>query len=106
MGNDEVDQDQGEELEGEDFVSIPFAVRVQVTPEQVTSALRAFLDDNGDLGGYEVTGQETLPDGTVQIVGEALVESGMSAMEWGGYVDRGVMCVEVELPIVDPRSPA
>lgn len=101
------DEYEGEELEGEDFdfVSIPFAVRVRVAPEQVTAALRDFMDDNGDLRGYEITGRETLPDGTIQIVREALVESGMSAMEWGGYVDRGVMRVEVELPIVAPWSP-
>ncbi|MDP1876959.1 MAG: hypothetical protein Q8M17_05325 [Actinomycetota bacterium] len=96
----------GEEESGadSDLMAIPFAVRVRVTQEQVTAAVEAFFDDNGDIGGYEITGATTLPDGTVQVVGEAYVESGMSAMEWGGYVDRGILTVDVELPIVDPQS--
>jgi hypothetical protein len=89
------------ELDDEDFVRIQVAVLVKVTPEQVTQALQEALDDDGDLADYEILGARTLWDGTVAVVAEVKVESGMAAMEWQRDLSEGSLEAPLTLPLVD-----
>lgn len=97
----ELDDGDESELDDEDFVSIQVAVLVEVTPEQVSKALQDALDEDGDLADYEILGVRTLRDGTVAVVAEVKVESGMAAMEWQRDLSEGSLEVPLTLPMVD-----
>lgn len=99
--NSELDDGDESGLGDDDFVSIQVAVLLAVTPEQVSQALQEALDDDGELADYEVLGVRSLPDGTVAVVAEVKVESGMAAMEWQRDLSDGSLEVSLTLPMVD-----
>lgn len=99
MTNDH-ELDVEDEWGDDDFVPVDVAVAVRVTADQVRAALLEFLEDNGDLAGYEMRGDSELDDGSIVIEAEALVESGMSAMEWQSALSAGHLTIQVDLPLV------
>lgn len=102
--NSELDDGDESELDDEDFVSIPVAVLVKVTPEQVSQALQEALDEDGDLADYEILGVRSLADGSLAVVANVRVESGMATMEWQRDLSEGSLEAALTLPVVDPRD--
>lgn len=96
------DEEEGEDWadDDSDFVPIGVAVVAAVTPEQIQAALEEYLEDDGDLGGYEIKGARTAKDGTLYVEAEVLVEAGMSAMEWQSSLSGGAITIGVELRVL------
>lgn len=93
--------DEESEIES---VSIMIAVVAKVTPEQVSQALQNALDEDGDLIDFDITGTLTLDDGSVAVMAEVQVESGMAAMEWQRDLASGAVEVEVRLRATDAHA--
>lgn len=103
--NSELDDGDDSELDEDDFVIVEVAVLVQVTPQQVRQALQESLDDDGDLADSEVLGVRVLQDGTLAVVAEAKVESGMAAMEWQRDLSEESISVTLTLPVSESLTP-
>jgi hypothetical protein len=84
-----------------EFVRIDLAVRVGVTPQQVQAALEESLGDDGDIAGFEITGEQGLSYGSTYVTAVVEVESGMAAMEWQRALSAGLIAVPVEFRAVD-----
>ena len=84
-----------------DFITLEVAVLVEVTPDQVSQALRDALDEDGDLADYAVLGVRPLADGTLAVVAEIQVESGMAAMEWQRDLSERSLQVILTLPFAN-----
>ncbi len=84
-----------------DFVRIDIAVRVEVTPQQLTAALEESLGDDGDIAGFEITGEQRLANGSTYVTAVVEVESGMAAMEWQRALTAGLITLPVEFTAVD-----
>ena len=101
----ELDDGDESELDDEDFVSIHVAVLVEVTPEQVSQALQEALDEDGDLADYEILGVRSLADGSLAVVADVRVESGMAAMEWQRDLAEESISVTLTLPVLESLTP-
>lgn len=84
-----------------DFVRIDLAVRVEVTPQQLKAALEESLGDDGDISGFEITGEQRLSDGSTYVTAVVEVESGMAAMEWQRALSAGLIALPVVFTAVD-----
>ena len=95
--------DQQDDPAGDDadFITLEVAVLIKVTAEQVSQALQDALDDDGDVADFEIMGVMTLGDGTLAVVAEVQVESGMAAMEWQRDLAQGSLDANLTLPLVD-----
>jgi len=84
-----------------DFVRIDLAIRVEVTPQQLTAALDEHLGDDGDIAGFEIIGEHRQADGSTYVTAVVEVESGMAAMEWQRALTAGLIAIPVEFTAVD-----